>query len=304
MRSPRKSVAVNTSRTTWVTRALWLTLLLTLGDCMAAALSGQPELAVWVGGVTLWFLWGAGLLCSLIQTPVALTALRICAPLPILLGLAAVAIASPTLPSPLGWAGLATATLLVVLVFTAELGDGFVNGSSYGDERRMALRPSAAVLFGAVELVWLLTVCPLLAAVWMLATANWIAAGILAVLGSLSFWLGWRTLYRLSQRWVVFVPAGMTLVDPSVLAEPTLFRRDTITRLGPAPEDSAARDLSSGASGLILQVDLNLPAPLLPLAGRSGIAEPVEVTSALIAPTRPGALLAEAERRGIAVQRL
>ena len=144
---------------------------------MAAALSGQPELAVWVGGVTLWFLWGAGLLCSLIQTPVALTALRICAPLPILLGLAAVAIASPTLPSPLGWAGLATATLLVVLVFTAELGDGFVNGSSYGDERRMALRPSAAVLFGAVELVWLLTVCPLLAAVWMLASANWIAAG-------------------------------------------------------------------------------------------------------------------------------
>ena len=101
----------------------------------------------------------------------------------------------------------------------------------------------------------------------------------------------------------MFVPAGMTLVDPSVLAEPTLFRRDTITRLGPAPADTAARDLSSGASGLILQVDLNLPAPLLPFAGRSGIAEPVEVTSALIAPSRPGALLAEAERRGIAVQR-
>ncbi|CAB4894578.1 unannotated protein [freshwater metagenome] len=321
MRTSRKSVAVNTSRTTWATRVLWLTLPLTLGDCLASAISGQPSLAVWVSSVTLWFLWGAGLLSSLIQTPLSLTALRICAPLPILLGVAAAAVSAPEAPSVLGCIGLATAAILLVLVFTAELGDGFVNGSSYGEERRMALRPSAAVLLGAVELVWLLTVVPLLAALWMLATANWVAAGVLAAVGAVSFWWGFRTLYRLSQRWVVFVPAGMTLVDPSVIAEPTLFRRDTIVRLGPAlaespgvsegsegsdgsdKRDGSAIDLSSGAAGLILQIDLSSPALLLPIAGRSGISEPIEVSSVLLAPSRPGALLAEAERRRITVQR-
>lgn len=309
MRSLRKSVAVNTSSTTWATRLLWLTLPLTLGDCMATALSAQPSLAVWVSSLTLWFLWGAGLLCSLIQTPLTLTLLRLCAPLLVLLGLAATAVSAPEAPSALALTGLATAAVLLVLIFTAELGDGFINGSSYGEERRMALRPSAAVLLGAVEIVWVLTVGPLLAAIWMLATANWIAAAVLAAVGAVSFWWGLRTLYRLSQRWVVFVPAGMTLVDPSVIAEPTLFRRDTIVRLGPALvvspplAEGAARDLSSGAAGLILQIDLNLPAPLLPIAGRSGIAEPIEVSSVLFAPSRPGALLAEAERRGITVQR-
>ena len=282
---------------------MWLTLPLTLGDCMASAVSDQPKLTLWVLSLTLWFLWAAGLLSTLIQTPLALTVLRICAPLPVLLGAAAALRVAPETRSILGWVGLATAAMLLVLAFAAELGDGFVNGSSYGEERRMALRPSAVLLLGPIELVWLLTVGPVLAALWLLAASQWIGAALLAVLGALSFCWGFRTLFRLGQRWVVFVPAGMTLVDPSVLAEPTLFRRDTITRLGPAPADTVAQDLSSGASGLIVQIDLSLPAPLLPLAGRSGIAEPIEVTSALIAPSRPGALLAEAERRGIAVQR-
>jgi len=303
VQSSRKSEAVNTSITTWATRLLWLTLPFTLGDCIATALVEQPKLAVWVYSLTVWLLWGAGLLCSLIQTPLSLTVLRIFAPLPLLFGSISVAVSADSSPSWLGSIGLLTAAALVVLAYTAELGDGFVNGSSYGDERRMSLRPSAALMLGPIQLVWALAVCPLLGAIWLLALSQWMGAALLAGLGAASFFWGFRTLYRLSQRWIVFVPAGMTLVDPSVLAEPTLFRRDTIDRLGPAPMGTAARDLSSGASGLILQIDLSLPAPLLPISGRSGESEPIEVSSVLFAPSRPGALLAEAQLRKIAVQR-
>ncbi|MEX0768468.1 MAG: hypothetical protein WD029_08355 [Microthrixaceae bacterium] len=292
-----------TSRTIWTTRVLWLTLPITLGDCVATAAAQQPKLVVWVCSLTMWLLWGIGLLCSFVLSPLCLTVLRICAPLPLLFGIVALVISAEGAPSLLGSIGLATGVTLILLTSTAELGDGFVNGSAYGEERRMALRPAAALLLGPIQLVWALTVAPILGSLWMFALGEWLGAALLAAIGSVTLFWGFRTLYRLSQRWVVFVPAGLTLVDPSVLAEPTLFRRDTISRLGPAPAESSARDLSSGSSGLILQIDLSLPAPLLPISGRNGIAEPIEVSSVLIAPSRPGALLTEAQNRKIAVQR-
>ena len=107
----------------------------------------------------------------------------------------------------------------------------------------------------------------------------------------------------MARRWLVFVPAGITIVDDLALAEPILLPRSRIVRLGPAPADTEARDLSIGAAGLIMQVDLDGPLELVPAVRRGGVAEPVEVTAVLVAPGRPGVMLAHAEERRIAVSR-
>jgi hypothetical protein len=101
----------------------------------------------------------------------------------------------------------------------------------------------------------------------------------------------------------VFVPAGVTLVDALALAEPVLLARRSVTRVGPAHADTTALDLSVGATGLIVQVDLDTPVSLVRATRRNQVAEAVETTSVLIAPTRPGVFLRIAEERGLKVRR-
>lgn len=291
---------MHASPLTWATRLLWLTLPATLGDLLGGALADRSAAVATTLTVAAWLVWTAGLGSSLVLLPATLTTLRVLAPLPVLAGTVA---AIDVAPTALGWVGLASAALAAVGAFTADVGDDFVDGSSYGDERRMALRPPTLLLLGPVELVWALSVGPLLAGVCLLGAEQWVLGGVLAVVGVGTAWWGWRTLHRLAQRWIVFVPAGVTLVDPVALAEPTLFRRDSIARLGPAPADTEALDLSAGATGLIVQIDLDTPAPVLPAVGRNKVTAPLEVRSVLLAPTRPGAMLELAEQRRIAVQR-
>jgi hypothetical protein len=99
----------------------------------------------------------------------------------------------------------------------------------------------------------------------------------------------------------VFVPAGITLVDDMALVDPVLLRAEHVARLGPAPVDTTATDLTAGATGLILQVDVSVPVSVLPTVGRGQVTEAVEVSSLLFAPSRPGALIAHAATRRIGV---
>ena len=137
----------------------------------------------------------------------------------------------------------------------------------------------------------------------LLADGTWVAGVLLTAVGVGTAVVGFRTLDRLSRRWIVFVPAGVTLVDDLALAEPILFPAARIVRLGPALVGTEALDLTVGAGGLIIQVDLDGPLELLPAVRRGGVAEPVEVSSVLMAPGRPGEMLAHAEGRRIAVSR-
>ena len=85
--------------------------------------------------------------------------------------------------------------------------------------------------------------------------------------------------------------------------DPILFRRRDIRRIGPAPADSNALDLSGAAPGLILQIDVDPPVPVLPTVGRRRETQVAAVDSILVAPSRPGALLEHAGSRDLAVQR-
>ena len=296
MREARKSVVVTAPPVTWLIRLLWLTLPLTLGDLLARALEDRSAAVSITVAVLAWAVFAAGLACSLVALPATLIGLRLLAPLPLLAGVVA---ATEVTPGVLGWVGLGASALIVVGANAAEVGFGHINGAAYGDEVRFPLRTPALVA-AVIPLVWAAAVVAPLGGILLLAARQWALGAVVVVLGVLALWRGVLSLLRLTSRWAVFVPAGMTLVDPLALVEPRLVRRGEVVRLGAAPSDTRALDLTAGATGLILQLDLSEELSVVPVARRGAVATPVAVTSLLVAPARPGALLAVARERGFA----
>ncbi len=283
---------------TWLTRLTWLLLPVTLGDLLGAAVAGSSDPVGFAAAALCWGLWAAGLLASLVQQPWALLTLRIVAPLAVL---AAALAATQETPQALGWVGIVLAAVAAVAAMSADVGHECVNGASYGDEERFPLRPPAVLLFGPIALVWALTALPLPAAVLALAARQWALGAALVLVGVPAAWWGVRVLTRLTRRWCVFVPAGVTLVDDMAVAEPTLIRGRDIVAVRPAPADTTALDLSAAASGLIVQIDLNGEGEFVPAPARGGIAEPSTADAVLIAPSRPGRLIRHAQARGLGV---
>lgn len=282
--------------TTWLIRLLWFTLPLTLGDLVADWVAERSGPVGWAAIVMAWLVWAGGLLAALITVPWALLAMRVLMPLAVA---AAAAAAVDVTPGPLGWAGLVATAVAAVAALSAEVGYDYINGGSYGDEARFPLRPPAALLLGPIGAVWAVTALPVPIGVLTLAAEQWVAGAVVTAAGAGAAWWGVRVLSRLLGRWCVFVPAGITLVDDLALAEPTLMRATDIAAVGPAPADTSALDLSAGATGLILQIDLHTATGFLPAAPRGGVTEEVQATSVLLAPSRPGALIRRARERGL-----
>ena len=180
------------------------------------------------------------------------------------------------------------------------IGDRFIDGGSYGDERRMALRPPAQVGYFLVPFVWALMAASTATGPLLLANKQWIAGLLTTAVGAGVVAIGARAVHQLTQRWIVFVPTGLVLHDQMVVIEPVLFRRTAIERVGAAIAGSPARDLSNRAAGLLLECELTDPAPLaLRDPNAIATAEQAEVRRFLFCPTRPGEFLNEAERRNI-----
>jgi hypothetical protein len=244
-----------------------------------------------------WGTWAVVLVAVLIPRTVSLTALRIVAPVGLVVANWA-AVAGDR--SGADVVAVAWAAATVVAAFSPTTGDAFVNGSSYGDERRLPLRVPGALLLGPLPLAWVASVGAPVGAPLLLAAHQWIAGGLLALVGAPAAVVAVRALHGLSRRWVVFVPAGMVLHDLHAMVDPVLFPRPSIERLGPAPADGAATDLTMRALGLALELDLVEPTEIAPRqADRVLRLEPVQ--QVLFSPTRPGAVLGEAARRGIPV---
>ncbi len=279
---------------------MWLVLPFTLLDGLLEAGEGARGSTRLVLQCLFWVLWGAGLVVSMSPLPSTLTALRMIVPMAPLAALVA-ALVDPI--GVLGWAGLLAGSAATILAMAAATGDWFVDGASYGDERRFCLRAPVALLLGPVELAWALAVVPLPAGVLLLAEEVWVVGVPLVLVGIATAWWGPFALWRLARRWLVFVPAGVTLVDDMAIAEPVLFPRRGIARIGPAHVGSEATDLTVGAPGLVLQVDLTGPVELAPAPRRGEPTEVVEVGAVLVVPSRPGTLLAYAGERRFAVAR-
>lgn len=282
----------------WPARVTWVVLPLAVGPALGSALDESTRSVAVTGAVLAWGAWAAALVAVLIPRTVSLTGLRIVAP-------AALAVANWAAlvgdPGAADVVAVAWAALTLVAAFSPTTGDCFVNGSSYGDERRMPLRVPGALLLGPIQLTWLVAVAAPIGAPLLLAAEQWVAGGLVALVGVPAAAVAIRALHGLARRWVVFVPAGMVLHDLQAMADPVLFPRPSIRRLGPAPADGdEAMDLTQRSLGLALELELVEPTEIAPRRTDHSVALR-SVQRLLFAPTRPGALLNEAVRRGIAV---
>lgn len=284
----------------WPARITWLPLPLLVGPALGHALDTTSRPVQVTASLMAWAGWAAVLVAVLIPRTVSLTLLRITTPLALAVALWAGVAGDRTGPGlvAVGWAAVTVAA-----VFAPGTGEAFVNGSSYGDERRLPLRVPGSLLLGPLPLTWAAAVAAPVGSPLLLAAEQWLAGAALAVLGVPATVVSVRALHGLSRRWVVFVPAGLVLHDLHALVDPVLFPRARVRRLGPAPADAearGARDLTQGALGLALELELARELEVTPRRpdGRLEL-EPVE--RVLFTPTRPGALLREAARRRLPV---
>ena len=245
----------------------------------------------------LWILWAAGMVATMVPVPVTLTAIRVLAAGTIPLATWALV---DTDAAAISILAIGHAAALGLVALNSLVGDRFVDGSSYGDERRMLLRPPSQIGYALAPVVTALMVTGAASGPLLLANKQWILGVIAMALGAGALAVGLRALNQMSQRWVIFVPTGMVIHDLTMMTEPVLFRRTAIERLGAAIAGSPARDLSNTAAGLLLECELTDPAPLglRDGGGRSG-ATLTDVRRFLFCPSRPGDLLDEAERRNI-----
>jgi hypothetical protein len=275
----------------WAPALVWLTLPLVAGPAFAAGLDHRSTAVQLVGATALWVLWAIGLVAAFVPSTASLTAIRILMPASVVAAVWA-AVAAPhgadaTYSFPLGVTAFAA-----VLSLSAAVGYTFVNGSSYGDERRFPLRPPGPVVLGPIEVLWSL----------MVLGAFTVAAMLVIVVGV-------RALHQLSRRWFVFVPAGVVLVDRTVLLDALLVPRQRVAVLRAAATesgtgDSEATDLTAGALGLPLELRLSEPDTIIPTPQRRDrhvSIEPVEVDAVRFTPTRPGWVLDAARERRLTV---
>jgi hypothetical protein len=198
---------------------------------------------------------------------------------------------------------LVVAVLATVVALLADVGNVFADGSSYGPERRMLLRPPALTAVVMVPVAWLVLTVGVTAGPLLLADRRWILGVAALALGlPVAFFL-FVALHRLTQRWVVFVPAGLVVVDHATLVDPVLVPSGTVAAMSPALEGAVDElaDLTAGAAGLVMSITLVEP---LVIARRTPGEEPTvteSVPGLLVSPSRPGAVLSEAESRGLPV---
>lgn len=289
---------------TWVFRALWVVLPVVAGSALAAGLDDRSGAVGVVGAVVVWGTWAGVLVAALVPSTVSLTVCRVLAPAAaaaVVWGAAVDADGAVGDVRALDVVGVLVATAAAVAVMAPRFGDRFVDGSSYGPERRFALRVPAPMLFGPLELSWLLAVAGLVAGPLLLAGEQWVAGGIALVVGVPLAALSWRSLHTLSTRWLVFVPGGMVVHDPLSVTESVLMPRTMVAHVRPAPADTDAYDLTRGAAGLALQVDLTEPLPVSVYRPRTKVPETATVERLLFTPTLPAEVLDAAEERRLPV---
>jgi len=244
-----------------------------------------------------WLSWLAVLIILAIPRPLTLTLGRITAPaiIPAAVWAAFTADSDSTIII-----GLLSAAAVAITVLLPVVGERFIDGASYGDERRFVLRPPGQVLLFLLVPTWALTVAAVAAGPLFLANQDWLIGAILIVVGAPVALIGYRALSRITSRFVVFVPNGVVIHDYGVLAEPVLFKTHEIAALGPARADTAARDITSQALGLAIEMRFAEPIKL-PMVTSRGHAEELPIEALMFSASRPAALLATAADRGFAI---
>lgn len=282
----------------WGFVAAWVLLAALGGGEVGAALDHRSAPVRTVATALVWAGWSLGLVAAMVPRSLSLTVLRVLAPAGLGVALWAGVPGDPAVAGPL------VAAVATVLSLLPETGERFVQGSAYGMERRLPLRPPPLLVAGPVPLAWSVLVAGVCAPPLLLAAQQWVAAALVTAVAVPGVAVSARSLHGLSRRWVVFVPAGLVLHDSYTLDSPVLFPRRMVERLAPAPAGTDALDLTAGAPGLALELTLreSLPMVLAPTGWRRRAqGETGRVSRLLITPTRPGRVLTTARERRIRV---
>ncbi len=285
---------VSTHPTIWAQRVLVVVLPLLGGDLVGSALSQRSGPVATALTSLAWIVWAITAIAVVIPHPFGLTALRITTPA-IVIGLVW-ALTETGTAHLIDVLSMIVAAVIAVLAASSWVADSLIDGRSYGDERRFSLRIPVTLLLGPIPLAIVLPSATSAATVALMASRQFAFGAIIGLVGGVLSAFAIRSLHTLATRFVVFVPAGMTIVDPLILTDSILFPRARVIRIGPAPAATTGTDLSQNAPGLALQLDLDSPTSLTIIHGRAS-AEEVSTRQVIFTPGRPNAVLDEAERR-------
>lgn len=267
----------------WLARVGWVVTAVAVSQAMNPLNSGVTVT------LALWILWIVGAVAVFVGSPLTLTLARTSLPLgPV--SATAVLIAGGDVV--LGMIGLVTGVIAAFAMSSAELGQRWVQFAAYGSEQRFPLRPPLGYVIPAVFLWMLMAACGISA---MIAAerAQWVAAVALGVCAIALGVLGSTRWHRLSCRWLVFVPAGVVIHDPLVLLETAMWRSHVVSSIELASVATEAADLTGPATGPALEISLRSSETVIMSAGRSvPEGRAIHLTTALVAPSRPGAALA------------
>src|SRR5262245_51806239 len=240
-------------RRLWLLRVMWALLAVAGLPAFAGALDGRSGAVQLVTAAGLWAGWVVVLAATLVPSPPSLTVVRLLAP-----GAPAAAVVAAFTGAGAIAAAAAIGLGLVaaIIAATAEIGGVFVQAGAYGDETRFLLRPPGALVAGPLEVAWLLLAGAAGAGPLLLAARAWLAGALVtAAAVALAVVLAPR-FHRLTLRWFVFVPAGVVVRDPLVLADTAMFRRADVETLALALAGTTATDLTARALGPAVQIDL------------------------------------------------
>jgi hypothetical protein len=260
-----------------------------VGDALDGR-SAAVRTTVTIGG---WVIWGIGVVALVVPSTLGLTIMRMVSSLAC--GAAVVSWAGGASPTS-GGAFVACTVICGLLVGGADYGQRCVQASAYGDEHRFLLRPPAAFLL-PVTIAGVIWVAALLAAPLMLATGQWLAGGVAAVIAALLTWLLLPRFNALSRRWLVFVPAGVVVHDQVVLAETLMVSRPDIVAIDLALVGTEAADFTGPAAGHAVEIATrSMITALLAPTKTAPRGTALHVKSFIVAPSRPG-LVIRASRR-------
>ncbi|NCG37434.1 MAG: hypothetical protein GWP48_07915, partial [Actinobacteria bacterium] len=195
---------------------VWTAMPFTLGALIADALRAADEPFQTAVSVGAWAWWFGALIALAVARPFTLTIARIAVPAGLIAGVWA---ALESNDGTLTIIGVGAAGIAVISVFMPGVGDRFVDGVSYGNERRFLLRPPGPVLLVAGPLVGLATIAGVAGGPLLLADERWVLGSIIGAVVFVGAYLRFRTLIQLARSFPVLVLDGFVSLYPSVMLE-------------------------------------------------------------------------------------
>lgn len=278
----------------WAARLLWLVVAAAGGAGFGDALSDRPRAVQLTGTVLLWVGWAAVAAMLALPGVIGLTLSRTVVPAGAVVAVAATVARGLDTSTAVTMTTTALATLVVA---SGEFGEAMVQASAYGHERRFLLTPPAA-FYVPTAVSWMVLVAAAATGPLLLAARNWVVGVPVTAIAAVVVWFLPTRFHRLSRRWLVLVPAGVVIHDHVVLGETVMLRDGTVRRIRLALADTQAADLTGPAGGHAIEITVAEPVGVV-FAGtrQQPNGRAIHARGVLVAPTRPGRVLAAAAER-------